>query len=292
MADSAGRDETLVLFPGALGDAVCLEPATAYLARAGRLTIYARGGAAEVARFFPARPAVRSLDAPEVARLFAPGDDAEPQRWLAGFARVVSFTGASLPHVVARLAAAGAVVAPFPRPPLTTHASTYFARAVGDPTDPAPLPRLVAPRAGADGGAPDGSVPRLALLPGAGSPAKRAPADLLASLAARWRRERGAVDVLLGPAEAGEDARWSAVGEVRRAESVDALVSRLARATAFVGNDSGSSHVAAALSLPGLVLYTTTWAAEFGPRGLRIASLHVAGASADSAWHALCALLP
>lgn len=289
---SAGHDETLVLFPGALGDAVCLEPAVAHLARAGRPTVHARGGAAEVARFFPARPEVRSLDAPEVARLFAPGDDAEPRRWLARFARVVSFTGASLPHVAARLAAAGAIVAPFPRPPLATHASTYFARAAGDPSDPAPLPRLVVPRGGPEERTPDDGVPRLALLPGAGSAAKRAPADLLAALAARWRRERGPVEVLLGPAEAGEAARWSAVGEVCRAESVDALVSRLSRASAFVGNDSGPSHVAAALALPGLVLYTTTCAAEFGPRGLRVASLHVAGASGDSAWHALCALLP
>jgi len=297
-----GRD-TLVLFPGALGDAVCLEPAVAWLAGEGTVTVQARGAALEVAALFPARPALRSLDAPEVARLFAPprgatrrapaerdGDpaaDSEVARWLAGYGRVVSFTGAAVPHVAARLQEAGAVAAPFPRPPLPAHASTLLWRAVGAPDVPTPCPRL---ELALEIGRPP--RPTLVLLPGAGAPAKRAPLEVFATLAERWRALPGEVDVVLGPAEEGEAARWRALGRVTRPGSVVELASRLAGASAFAGNDSGPSHVAASLSLPGVVLYASTCPAAFGPRGPRIAALHVAGATPDAVWHAMCGVLP
>ena len=55
---AGGSDEgaSVVLFPGALGDAVCLEPAMAHLAACGPTTLYARGHAAEVAQSFPSLP--------------------------------------------------------------------------------------------------------------------------------------------------------------------------------------------------------------------------------------------
>ena len=95
---------TLVLFPGALGDAVCAEPAVNHLARSGRVEFVARGGAAEVARLFPSQPAVRSLDDARVAGLFRPkADDPDfPACWLADYARVVSFTGMSSADLRAR----------------------------------------------------------------------------------------------------------------------------------------------------------------------------------------------
>ena len=55
---SGGSVATAVLFPGALGDAVCLEPTVARLAGAGPVTLYARGAAGEIASLFPSAPRV------------------------------------------------------------------------------------------------------------------------------------------------------------------------------------------------------------------------------------------
>jgi len=292
-SDTSTAGSHLLLFPGALGDAVCVEPATAWLARSGPVTLYARGAAAEVAMLFPSRPRVRSLDAVEIARLFSPEDDPRTASWLATYDRIVSFTGATVPHVLRRLAATGrAICAPFPRPPLDAHAADLFLRAAsGDPHAVAPLPRLQTP--------PDVAPQRrrLVLLPGSGGRGKRAPSRVFAAIARRWREHGGGVRVVLGPAEAGEDDSWRALGTIVRSGSIAALAGTLASASAFVGNDAGPSHVAAALGVAGVVLYTATEPQAFGPRGVGVTAVfaHDAAPEAEilaAAWHALRPQLP
>jgi ADP-heptose:LPS heptosyltransferase len=157
---------------------------------------------------------------------------------------------------------------PFPRPPLACHAADYFLRAVtGDPTQRAPAPRLVSPATVPPATGDAAAARVLVLLPGSGGRAKRAPADLYAELASRWRTAGGEVIVLLGPAEHDERPAWQRLAEVHEPSSIAALAEQLARATAFAGNDAGPSHVAAALGRPGVVLFTVTRDADFGPRG-------------------------
>jgi hypothetical protein len=287
-----GRTEgALVLFPGALGDAVCLEPTIALLARAGPVTVHARGAAAEVAALYPARPLVRSLDGVELARLFSLTDDPCTGEWLESYQRVLSFTGVDVPQVVRRVQAAGGVCARFPRPPLDAHATDLFLRAArGDASADGAQPRLTLPDTAT--GARDGHT--LILLPGGSSTAKRAPRELLAALATRWRDRGGAVDVLLGPAEGAEDDFWRSAGRVLRPDGVAALAARIAAGAAFVGNDSGPSHVAAALGVPGVVLYAATLPEHYGPRGAAIASLRLSTGSdlVDAAWAVVRGHLP
>lgn len=286
-------EAALVLFPGALGDAVCLEPAVAHLAESMAVTLYARGGAAEVAALYPSPVAVRSLDAVEIARLFAPSDDPRTREWLEGFARIVSFTGAGVPVVERRLGATGrGSVSRFPRPPLGEHAADVFLRAVGaDPGRTRSVPHLTAPDAPARGDAP----PLLALLPGSGGHHKRIPREIHEAVAARWSAASGEVVVVLGPAEPGEDEAWRAIGAVARPDSVGRLAAVLAGATAFVGNDAGPSHVAAALRTPGVVVYATTGPGDFGPRGPDVSAITLdqgTAAAIESAWRALRPRLP
>lgn len=295
-AGDPGCDGSLVLFPGALGDAVCLEPSIAYLAGRGPTTIYARGAAAEVCALFPARPLVRSLDGVEVARLFSPQHDPRTDGWLSGYARIVSFTGASVAVVAERLRATGrATLAAFPRPPLAMHAADYFLGAVtGDPAVVAPAPTLVRPAEPVGHGS---GRAELVLLPGSGGRAKRVGAAVLATLAARWQRSGGEVLVVLGPAEAAEDATWAALGRVLRPSSIAQLAALLPAAAAFVGNDAGPSHVAAALGLGGVVFYAVTDPAAFGPRGAEVSAVQLApgidpSAAVDVAWAVLERHLP
>lgn len=284
----------LVLFPGALGDAVCFEPTLDAIAAGGPVVLHARGAAAEVARLFPARPRIRSLDEPAIAGLFAPlandaagsGGDAA---WLEGFDRIWSFTGAADSAARARLEAHGARVVAFPRRPTGAHLCDAFLQgATGDPRAVARAPRVVPDRSGAAVAPAD----RLLLVhPGAGAVARRTPFEVLVAIASRWRRGgHGDVGVIAGPADADLAGAWIARGfRVVRPPDAATLASELARASAFLGNDSGPSHLAAAVGLPGLALFRASDPTAFAPRGEHFAWLLLDGGAdaVDRAWEAL-----
>jgi ADP-heptose:LPS heptosyltransferase len=106
----------------------------------------------------------------------------------------------------------------------------------------------------------DAPRPWLFVHPGAGGAAKQWPAGAFArvvtTLAARAR-----VNVLMhqGPADAAAVAALRAHlgdGVVRLVEpSLPALAGALAQAGVFLGNDSGVSHLAAALGVPSVILF-------------------------------------
>jgi heptosyltransferase-2 len=143
-----------------------------------------------------------------------------------------------------------------------------------------------------------GRRPVLALHPGAGAVEKRAPRAALAELCLRWRRDGGGpIAVILGPAERNEVERWSELGEVVLPEDVADLAAAIAQAAAFVGNDSGPSHVAAALGVRTVALHVRDEPGAFVPRGKRVAivSLPAAAAIADAlqaAWLGVRGALP
>lgn len=294
LADGGGAlKPTLVLFPGALGDAVCFEPTLEAVAEGGAVVLFARGAAASAASLFPARPVVRSLDEPAIAALFAPLDDDAPPgadaAWLAGHGRILSFTGASDPAARARLEAHGGRVVPFPRRPGRIHLCDAFLRlATGDERAKARAPRVVVP----DCSPPRAPGDRLLLVhPGAGAVARRATFELLVAVAGRWRRGgHGDVGVLVGPADEELAAPWTERGfRVLRPPDAASLAGELARASAFLGNDSGPSHLAASVGLPGLALFRASDPALFAPRSDRFEWLVSDGGSdaADRAWQAL-----
>ena len=117
----------------------------------------------------------------------------------------------------------------------------------------------------------------VALHPGSGGRRKRWPADRFALLA---ERVEGPVVWLLGPAE-GEDAELRAAvrraGVVLEPATLRELAGILACARAYVGNDSGVSHLAAALGVATVAVFVDTEPAVWAPRGERVA---VVGAGA------------
>jgi hypothetical protein len=105
----------------------------------------------------------------------------------------------------------------------------------------------------------DGESRLLIVHPGAGSAAKRWPADGFASAVNAVAAEHAlAVAVHQGPADAA-----AVLALVRRLasplllaeSSLPALAGALSCATAYVGNDSGVSHLAAAVGIPVVVLF-------------------------------------
>src|SRR4030088_2677847 len=93
--DSAKR--VLVIFPGALGDFICVLPAIEALATRHRGCSIELMARAELARLAVGRTAVargHSIDAPHVSALFSESDDTNPgprDEFFTGFERIYSF---------------------------------------------------------------------------------------------------------------------------------------------------------------------------------------------------------
>src|SRR5262249_62383936 len=74
-------------------------------------------------------------------------------------------------------------------------------------------------------------------------------------------------------------------GGVARDPSLRQLAALFERATVFVGNDSGLSHLAAAVGCATLVLFGPTDPAVWAPTGARVRVVRGAGAGAADPWH-------
>ena len=138
----------------------------------------------------------------------------------------------------------------------------------------------------------------LALMPGSGSPEKNWPESNWADLLALLIDETG-FDLLLVGAEA-EAERLQRLGAAlpparfRLAQSLALaeLGSRLQGCAAFIGHDSGISHLAAALGLPGIVLWADTVVEIWRPPSPKVAVLgHPGGLNCLSADEVLLRLL-
>jgi ADP-heptose:LPS heptosyltransferase len=125
---------------------------------------------------------------------------------------------------------------------------------------------------------PHGGDPFLCIHPGSGSEIKNWPKERFLEVARGALRLWGLPStVLLGPAEEGQHAFWSeAAGpplSVRRGLAILEVARVLQEAALYVGNDSGITHLAAALGLPVVALFGPTDPARWAPRAARVAIL-------------------
>jgi ADP-heptose:LPS heptosyltransferase len=146
------------------------------------------------------------------------------------------------------------------------------------------------------------TVPQLALHPGSGSERKNWPekkwSELLSNLAGSTR-----LNLLLvgGEAEGERLNRLATVLPVSRFEvaknlPLAELAQRLQSCVAFVGHDSGITHLAAALGLPALVLWADSVEEVWRPQGERLKILReaqgIGSISVERVMQELSALLP
>jgi ADP-heptose:LPS heptosyltransferase len=129
-----------------------------------------------------------------------------------------------------------------------------------------------------------GAAPLVVLNPNAGALAleRRWPVERFAELARRLALEDGAAVAVIGSAEERERAGEVALRAGSRARvanlagelSIGALAALLEDADAFVSNDSGPMHLAAALGTPTLGLFGPESPAGYAPRGVRARALY------------------
>lgn len=243
----------LIIRPGALGDFVLALPAMEAL-RAGYTEVWTTSANVPLAGFADRAKSIANTG------LDALMPTANAMRELATFDEIVSWYGAGRAEF--REALAGLPVRFLAALPSeeSMHATDFFLRQVGAPAGG--VPRL---------GVGERERQGLLIHPYSGSAKKNWPLEKFERVAAELGEL--AVTWVVGPEErvpesvVREGGRWVRPGD--RGE----LAEVLAGGAAYLGNDSGVSHVAAAVGTPTVVLFGPTNPAVWAPRGERVTVL-------------------
>jgi len=279
----AGRERPRVaLFrSGGLGDTLLVVPAVELLLRehpGARLTLVGSVWAERLLPLLRAKVRVVRFDSPALTPLFGPDAPGDAAGLLAASDAVVIYCarpGGELGDNARRFCRGPVVEWPV-EPPPGEHASLHLARAlVTVAAEELPAPALTVPQEAlrrargwlkGRGWAP----PPLAVHPGSGSERKCWPADRFA----RLLEQLGTPCLMLeGPADrrpcrlleerlAGRVPLMSASGL-----GLSAAAALLSLCRCYVGNDSGVSHLAAALGVPTVAVFGPTDPRTWAPRG-------------------------
>jgi lipopolysaccharide heptosyltransferase III len=320
-ADGRAVTSTLVIHPGALGDVLQAVPALRALRADGPLTFAGQSRFGGLFRGLGLVDAALSFDGLGVSALFTrePLPAALEER-LARFDRVISWFGARDRTYRERLGAAArdvVIASPVPgdesRAPVWRHllaASGATSPLDLSPLDVPPAWREEAGRALGQLGVAPGQ-PLLVVHPGAGAAWKRWPVEQLAHVIGRARRET-ATRALIHQGPADRDA----ADQLTRALAEPALLlvepdlpllaGVLGQATAYLGGDSGVSHLAAAVGAPAMILFpaatrerwapwsptATALAAEAGPDQAQRVAVTVSAALRAAAYFCFAMMSP
>jgi ADP-heptose:LPS heptosyltransferase len=283
MTRNAGK--ILVLFPGALGDFVCFLPALEQIARDGEVDLLARP---EYAGILSARIRVGSLERREISRLFSEGaeNDETLRDFFSVYRRIYSWTGSREETFVRTLCAVsqGELRCFSFQPAASMHAVDYYLSCVGGVFVPQPSCRILQPRPWAvawarqyarEHGLEQKKV--LIVAPGSGAKEKNWPAAAYKEIFSAWERQfEGVAIAILGAAEEKDAAinrEFGAKTRVLRGLDIGQVAALLGQSQAYVGNDSGLTHLAAAMALPTVAIFGPTDPARWAPRGQNVSLL-------------------
>ena len=284
-----GQLRTLVLFPGSLGDFLCLLPALMELAGStpdGVVEVVARGELLGMIQRLPFVCQAFSLDSGIFAQLFSPlGASAEQGlRFSFPVSEIFSWFGHAHPEVrmnLNRIAPGRIRSFAFFTGQEDCHASAYYLRCVG--TKELRGPSLLLgeeERQWLDrywrlhDWPPSSRV--LIIHPGSGGQKKRWATEGFVQICYWWQQQKkGKVLILLGPAEEEEAESWRQTGgQIERNLSLLQVAALLSRADLYLGNDSGISHLAGAVGVRGVVLFGPTRPQQWRPLGGSLSVLH------------------
>ncbi len=270
-----------VIFPGALGDFICFLPALQELVRGRDADLFAR---TEYGELLPAPVRTRSLECYEVSRLFVPG--AEQDERLMGFfgsyAFIYSWMGGSQPDFLRHLQALSdgkLRIFPFRPSGSRMHMTDYYLSCLGekDQSESSPAIRLRSDalawshlfwqRHGLEG------KKVLVLAPGSGAKEKNWPTQSFKVVVEWWeKRFKGKVIGVFGPVEEerGELGNLGNGVLVVRGLELAKMAALLTRCDLYLGNDSGVTHLAAALGVETVAIFGPTDPWQWAPRGKRV----------------------
>jgi heptosyltransferase III len=313
----AATKRLLVLRPGAIGDTLVALPALLALRRqfpGAQIEAVGNATALPVAEASGLIDRWLPFDDGRVTRLFMPSEPPPDDPFL-GIDVAVAWgrdADGTLSRALTRRGARTVIVAPSrPDPSAPEHTALHLLRTlaplgISAGGEAIELPEVRVPaeadtRALAELAAAGLSdQPFVAIHPGSGSAAKNWPADQYAALVDRLQGEYGMASVVLaGPADAEAlVVLHDRPGQPPAAELVErpllVVAALLRRAAAFLGNDSGLSHLAGLLGIPTLALFGPSDPAVWAPLGPRVRVLRSAslpGLPAETVLSELTSLL-
>jgi heptosyltransferase-3 len=236
----------LLIRPGGIGDCILCFPAMESL-KAEHTEVWTPGAVIPLVRF---ADRVRSIASTGLDLFGIPGVDAPPAltRALASFEEIVSWYGTQRPDFRESLKSVGVPCRFFdalPNEANFEHAADFFARQVGDAIPAIPRIRCDKIRNEA-----------IWLHPFSGSARKNWPYERFQELTRQLRD--------IAPVE------WAADSGGNRFDDLYELARHLAGARAYVGNDCGITHLAAAVGAPSVALFGPTDPRIWGLRGERV----------------------
>lgn len=272
----------LVLFPGTLGDFICFYPTLQWLRRSSSkdpVEIRLRSDLGQLLCNGDRQLAVRPLDSEEIRALFVANSHRRSslQTFYAAFEAIYSWTGYNDDTFRENLTCVAPGKARFFsfRPRTSQRIRDYYLSCVGGvwcedqdlrltvSLEARDWARRYVETSGID------SRPVLAIAPGSGAPEKNWPTEYFSAVSEWWSRYGHSL-LILGPVE-HECGRPSAAlfAHSLRADSLplDRLAALLERCCAFVGNDSGTTHLAGALGVPIFALFGPSDPRQWAPWG-------------------------
>ena len=282
------QNKILVVRGGAIGDFILTLPAVAALRQQfpqSRLEVLGYAHIAQLAVLGGFADEVRSIDARPLAGFFARHGELDKalQQYFAQFAVIVSYLydpDEIFKENVARCAKGQFIQGPH-RPAETAglHATRVFLQPLERLAifDADPVPRLNQSRR------PKPASTSLALHLGSGSEKKNWPEENWAELLQRLLEQTDRKLLLVGGEAEGSRLERLAASlpsdrvELARSLPLSQLAHRLQACHAFVGHDSGITHLAAALDLPVLALWGDTHEEIWRPLGDNVRLLRTSG---------------
>ena len=254
----------LVVRIGALGDVLLTRRLTYSLSLAGfRSTLFAPARHASVLLSDAWVDAILDSESPRFASVFG-GEWPEADRFDLA---VVLSNSADLAQAVRPVASA---IIQFPPGPTRNDQPISRQWAEGLTSVGAvfvgPLPRL---ETGAAAPIPPGAT---VIHPGSGSPQKNWPLERFIELGRKLGERGHRAAWIRGPAEPELDGVGVGIEVIDR-PTIHVLAATLAGSSLFIGNDSGVSHLAAAVGAPTLVIFGPTDPAVWAPDGTGVETL-------------------
>jgi heptosyltransferase-2 len=277
---SAPAGKILVVRGGAIGDFILTLPVLAALRERlprARLEVLGYGHVAQLARAAGLVDDVRPIDARPLAAFFARDGELAPEwrEYFAGFAMVISYLydpDGIFQTNVARCTQARFIAGPHrPNEHAGVHATEVFLQPLERLAifEADPVPRLLIDSR-------PSTVNPIALHPGSGSERKNWPEAKWAELLAVMVGDTSRPLLLVGGEAEGDRLQRLAADlpssriQIALGLPLTELAQLLKDCPAFVGHDSGISHLAAALGVPVLALWGETAEAVWRPRGERV----------------------